>query len=322
MSILKKIKYFLADTNIEKAILPFYNNYFPQKDKTGGSSEGEYVLQIFLLQTYFLKVKNYKKTNSLNFNTICEFGPGDSVAIGLLYMIIYKSKYVAFDAYPYFDKGVSFKACSKALEHLKNIDTSSSLALFLRSNRFSNSIDISNLFRYLKQNIIPNIKDLSSKDISDAITKIEYHAPYNLDDHKNKYQFDLIFSQAVLEHCDNLSEIYKFQKSNLHYDGVSYNHIDFKSHGTSFRWNGQYSISNKLYKSLEKSNTFQWINRMPISHHQSLIKEVGLKTFEVVKFKYNEGIGMEKVSKDMQSFIKDLDDLDTHSSIVMSRRDI
>ena len=61
MSILKKFKYILADTGLEKVILPFYNNYFPQKNKTGGSSNGEYVLQIFLLQTYFLKVKNAKK---------------------------------------------------------------------------------------------------------------------------------------------------------------------------------------------------------------------------------------------------------------------
>ena len=258
----------------------------------------------------------------MNFNNICEFGPGDSLAIGLMYMIIYKSKYIGFDAHPYCDKKISFQACSDALTHLNKIDSIPALREFMNNNRFINYINIEELFLHIKNYILPKAKSVSDEDIIDALDKVQYFAPYDLRDHYSKYEFDFIFSQAVLEHCVNLDEIYKFQKSNLSNNGVAYNHIDFKSHGTSFRWNGQYGISNKVYKSLEKSNTFQWINRMPISHHESLIKGNDLNLFELIKFIHDEGISMNKVSKDMKPFIKDLDDLNTHSSIVMSCRNI
>jgi hypothetical protein len=320
MTLLKKIKYFLTDTGIEKSILPFYNNYFPQKNQTGGSSEGKYVAHIFLLQTYFLKVKNADRTNSINFKSVCEFGPGDSVAIGLLYMIIYKSEYIAFDAHPYLDESISLEACRKALKYLKKIDSLESLSHLLESNRFNESINLKGLFDYLEKELLPKIRGVSDEDVKNALSEIKYFAPYDLDDHQMKYRFDLIYSQAVLEHCDNLSEIYNFQKSNLSGHGISYNHIDFKSHGTSFRWNGQYGLSNKVYKSLEKSNTFQWINRMPISHHEYLIKKEGLNLFDIIKFKLSDGISMESVSEDMKPFVRDFEDLNTHSSIVMSTR--
>jgi hypothetical protein len=322
MSFMQKIKYFLTDSGLEKVILPFYNKYFPQKNETGGSSDGLYVVQIFLLQIYFIKIKNKDIFNSNSFDTVCEFGPGDSAAIGMMHTLVNDcSKYVAFDAHPYLNLELTKKSCLDAVALLKDINTDNDLATIFENHRFKSYIDIELLFLYVSGNISNKIGLVDEKMIDIKISEIEYHAPYSLKEFDKKYSFDLIFSQAVLEHCDNLSEIYSFQESNLSPGGIAYNHIDFKSHGTSFRWNGHYGFSNKRYRALQKSNTFQWINRLPVSFHISAMQNAGLDIKELIKFKLAKGIPMNKVSKDMKSLILDQDDLNTHSSLIICSKE-
>ncbi|RJP62040.1 MAG: hypothetical protein C4541_00460 [Candidatus Auribacter fodinae] len=53
----------------------------------------------------------------------------------------------------------------------------------------------------------------------------------------------MIFSQAVLEHIDNLPEAYESMRLWLKPDGFMSHQIDFKCHGTAEEWNRHWAYS-------------------------------------------------------------------------------
>ena len=101
---------------LEKNFIKYQNNLFIQKNQTGGSSDGKYVALLFCTHLSYI---HKWFDGSANDKKICEFGPGDSLSIGLLYKIFFNRNYVAFDAYPYFQEDLTLKSLNEALNYLK-----------------------------------------------------------------------------------------------------------------------------------------------------------------------------------------------------------
>lgn len=89
---------------------------------------------------------------------------------------------------------------------------------------------------------------------------------------------DIINSQSVLKHVDDLEQTYASLYSWLRVGGMMSHQIDFKSHGLSKRWNGYRACPEFLWKITYGKRPFL-INRQPYSVHRQFFLDNG---FELV----------------------------------------
>ena len=107
---------------------------------------------------------------------------------------------------------------------------------------------------------------------------IQYKVPWNDSNVLEKESVDMIYSQAVLEHVDDLPFTYQSMKLWLKPTGYISHEIDFKCHGTSYEWNGHWTYSDFMWKLLRGNRTYL-LNREPHSTHIKMMKSEG---FDIV----------------------------------------
>jgi SAM-dependent methyltransferase len=110
---------------------------------------------------------------------------------------------------------------------------------------------------------------ISNTQSKDSI--IQYTVPWY---DANTIQFnsvDLIYSQAVLEHVEDLRNTYKSMHLWLKPTGYISHQIDFKCHGTADEWNGHWQYSDFVWK-LVRGRRLYFLNREPHSTHIALMK--------------------------------------------------
>ena len=152
---------------------------------------------------------------SANDKKICEFGPGDSLSIGLLYKIFFNRNYIAFDAYPYFQEDLTLKSLNEALNYLKEIFSKDEKHFFqnLDKSPFINYFNKEE-FNFNEFRSLLKFEGLNHEYDSGLLKNLKYAAPYNSHDIENfTNSSDLIFSQAALEHVRDLKGFYRSQKN-------------------------------------------------------------------------------------------------------------
>ncbi len=107
---------------------------------------------------------------------------------------------------------------------------------------------------------------------------IYYIVPWEYADVIEENSVDMIISQAVLEHVDELDRAYSLMNRWLKKGGLMSHTIDFRSHGFAKEWNGHWAYSNLTWKLITGGRPYS-INRKPHSTHVDLIKANG---FEIV----------------------------------------
>ncbi len=118
----------------------------------------------------------------------------------------------------------------------------------------------------------------------------------------------MIFSQAVLEHVEDLKNTYKSMYSWLKPTGFMSHQVDFRSHGTSHEWNGHWTYSDFLWK-LIKGKRAYLINREPYSTHIKILEEEGFQKVFDTKNKLKSNLTIDKLSKRYKTM--ESDDLTT-----------
>lgn len=87
---------------------------------------------------------------------------------------------------------------------------------------------------------------------------------------------DLIFSQAVMEHVDDLAGTYAACREWLRPDALMSHQIDFRCHGTARHWNGHYTLSDRVWNYMAAARPYL-LNRQPPSVHRALMQEAGFR---------------------------------------------
>jgi hypothetical protein len=87
---------------------------------------------------------------------------------------------------------------------------------------------------------------------------------------------DLVFSQAVLEHVDDLGAAYRTIADALAPGGFTSHTIDFTSHHFARDWNGHWTFSDRSWALVRGRRRFA-INREPLATHLRLIEHAGLE---------------------------------------------
>ena len=108
---------------------------------------------------------------------------------------------------------------------------------------------------------------------------VTYKAPWTSPTDIDAGSLDLVFSQAVLEHVDNLPETYEAMFCWLKPGGYGSHVVDFSSHHLSPYWNGHWAYSDSQWRLVRGQREFL-LNRCPLSVHVRCAEQVG---FEIVR---------------------------------------
>jgi SAM-dependent methyltransferase len=210
---------------------------------------------------------------------IAEIGPGDSLGIGLSAIYTGAKEYYAFDVIEHatIDKNSLineelFKMFSSQ-EEIPNTHRQRFTAPILPSYSFPKEyLPFSSEYYEIKWKAI---EKALKREENDEV-KIQYIVPWMdrpIDDIK---ELDLIFSQAVMEHIDDIEFAYKQMYKWLRPGGVISHQIDFKTHEMTKEWNGHWFIGDKMWELLSHGRKYP-MNRLPLSSHISLIEKAGFE---------------------------------------------
>jgi hypothetical protein len=217
--------------------------------------------------------------------TIAELGPGDSLGIGLAAMLSGFDKYLAFDAKVHANTKRNLAVFQELLQ------------LFLERTRVPGEGEFPQIYprlddysfpsqiltdRILKSALDPQRTNAIMRAIQslqnevDGAIRIDYIAPWLNADLFHCHSVDIIFSQAVLEHIDDIVSAYKRMYEYLRPGGLMSHTIDFESHGITRDWYGHWTVSDACWYFIRGKRPYL-INRMPHSTHIGAIKQAGFR---------------------------------------------
>lgn len=272
---------FISEARISAVIagnlkrIPLLRKILPRK--TGGSINARYCYSVWLRHLYFLSRFNGEKVPV----RVAELGPGDSLGIGLAAILSGSERYYALDIIKYWDPS-------------RNISMLEDLLLLFNSKakipdnkEFPNISPVPGDYRFpseiltegiLKQSLEPSriekIRNELCRRDDNENTMIKFKIPWSSSEAIEAGSVDLIFSQAVLQHVDDLETTYSSMKDWLDTEGLISHTVSFRSHGLTRSWNGYWTISDTLWNIIRGGRIYA-INRFPLSKHRKLLEKNG-----------------------------------------------
>ncbi|MCE5335332.1 MAG: class I SAM-dependent methyltransferase [Desulfobacteraceae bacterium] len=258
-------------------------------------------------------------------DTIAELGPGDSIGIGIAALLSGCNHYNAFDVVEYTSRENNlriFKVLVDLFEKQTSIPDDVQFPKMkprLKSYAFPKHILTREaLQRSLAPERLNCIKDSILEYGSHGPVSIKYRVPWFNCHNIRDDSVDLIYSQAVLEHVDNLQATYEAMYQWLNKDGFMSHQIDFKCHGTARKWNGHWAYNDLLWKLIRGKRPYL-LNRQPFSRHLALLANVGFKVVSstrVLGDSRNSGIRRKDLSRRFMNMFDE--DLLTSSAHIVS----
>jgi ubiquinone/menaquinone biosynthesis C-methylase UbiE len=292
---------------------------------TGGTDSARYCYTVWLRHLSILYKNGFLQVP----NTIAELGPGDSIGTGLAGLLSGSKKFYALDVAEHtnIEKNISIfdELVTLFANHSVLPDDNEFPRVFPRltsynfpSEIFANNsiekfLDKSRL-QYLRNEIINMKKQKHS---------IQYMCPWNDPKIIENNSVDVVFSQAVLEHVEDLKETYQIMYRWVKKGGYISNSVDFESHGLSDEWNGHWSFSDLTWK-LIKGNRQYLINREPLSSHIQATRDAGFEIISVIPVKtfpsdeYTGTIERDKLSKKFRDISEE--DFTTTSAYILAKK--
>lgn len=259
--------------------LPFLGPYLlgpreaRRKRGIGGTASARYCYAVWLRHLIHAKKSGLSGIPE----TVAELGPGGSIGCGLAALLSGCSRYHALDAV----NKVIVEGNLRVFEEL--------VELFRKRSSIPDDQEFPEIYPSLETYEFPSsvldeerldkaLDERRVQKIRDAIAgggMITYRAPWSDPTLIQERSVDLIYSQAVLEHIDDLSGVYRCMALWLRPGGYVSHTIDFRSHGMSDAWNGHWAYSDLLWKVVRGRRPYL-INREPCSTHMELMSECGL----------------------------------------------
>lgn len=245
---------------------------------TGGSVSARYCYSVWLRHLCLL----HSRGKPTRFSRVAELGPGDSLGMGLMAMLTATDHFVGLDIVEYADTGRNLQTLDELVNLLRaradipDAQEFPGIVPELESYKFPGDILSDHL---LEQTLAPERLDriragLRSGVLRDHDLSLCYVVPWYDDSVVESDSVSLAFSQAVLEHVDDLEQTYKSLAHWLTADGVMSHTIGLTDHGLTSAWNGHYAIPELLWKIIRGRRAYL-INRQPLSAHITLMEKHG-----------------------------------------------
>ena len=265
-----------------KALLAGLSTYIPGYRfirPTGGTDSARYCYSIWLRH---LVLASSERNLARTPRTVAELGPGDSIGIGLAALLSGADKYYALDIFRYTDLRKNLAIFDELVELFAKQAPIPGDDEFPLANP---KIDDYTFPKHLLNDAWRQ-RALTSARIAEIRACIEgadsgndmivYYAPWNDQDVVREDSIDMIYSQAVLEHVDDLTNVYENMRRWLKPDGFMSHQIDFKSHGKADTWNGHWTYSDAAWRVVVGRQPYL-LNREPRSTHLRHLESNGFQ---------------------------------------------
>jgi hypothetical protein len=244
---------------------------------TGGSDQARYCYSVWL-RHLVMADQSHLDTDP---RTVAELGPGDSLGTGLCAVLTGADRYLAFDVVSHANAERNAAVLEQLVEMLKRRDPIPDETEYPRvdpllpSYAFPASIlTEERLSRTLAAPRLNRIRSALRGDSADGI-QIRYANRWEDPSVVESATVDLVFSQAVLEHVENLQHTYAAIHRWLRSGGLSSACIDFRCHTLAKQWNGVWGYSDAMWRLIRGNRPFL-LNREPLSTHRRLLDQNGL----------------------------------------------
>jgi hypothetical protein len=299
--------------------LPWVNRYY--KKGTGGTTSARYCYSIWLRHLVMAKNSGLNPFPRI----VAELGPGDSLGIGFAALISGCDKYYAFDVVEYATEERNKLIFDELLILFKNKEKIPDNNEFpnakpiLKTYDFPGDILNEERLQYaLEKSRIEKIREFISNH-QQKESPIEYKVPWYSTSILEKESVDMIYSQAVLEHVDNLRVTYKSMRLWLAQTGFISHQIDFKCHGTADKWNGHWAYSDLMWKLIRGKRQYL-LNREPHSTHTSILNDEGFRIICNIAFVTDSSISREDLATRYKNISND--DLTTSGAFIQATKNI
>jgi hypothetical protein len=146
---------------------------------------------------------------------------------------------------------------------------------------------------------------------------VTYAAPWYETERIRPGTVDWIFSQAVMEHVDDLPGTYAACHRWLAPGGVMSHQIDYKSHGTAPQWNGHWAYSETAWRMVRGARPYL-VNRQPHSAHLRAIEDAGFEIVSVLPVERTDGLGRHSLPAPYRELSES--DLTTAGAFILARK--
>ena len=255
--------------------VPLFNRW--SNSQAGSPVGARYFYSVWL--RHLVKIASVRTQFSIN--VVAELGPGDKLGIGICALLSGAERYIGLDR-------IAFGLRADNLSLLEEL-----ASLFKKRTPIPDDREMVGVYPKLDDYSFPNhliTKDTLDFTLSDhRLEKLRnclhgndlntdlfsYAAPWNSAKILNPVSVDLLISQAVLEHVDDIEGAYEAMRIWLKPNGVMSHRIDYTSHGITKDWFGHWTISPGLWR-LVRGRRAYLINRKPHSSHISALQQRGL----------------------------------------------
>jgi len=284
---------------------------------TGGTDSARYCYSVWLRHLVMAK------RNGLNPypGTVAELGPGDSLGIGLAALLSGCSAYFAFDVVEHSNAERNLQVFDELVSLFRSRAAIPGDGEFpevkprLDDYCFPDDIfDEKRLQDALEESRVRRIRDEIGRPVL-GNTLVRYKVPWHDAGVLERESVDMIYSQAVLEHVDDLRHAYRSMWLWLKPTGYVSHQIDFKSHGTADEWNGHWAHSDFLWKMIRGRRPYL-LNREPHSSHLALLKEEGFRILCDKTIKSESTFTVDELAPRFRSFTED--DLTTSGAFIQA----
>lgn len=285
---------------------------------TGGTVSARYCYSVFMRHRVIAAQYGMMQSPT----TVVELGPGDSLGIGLMAILTGSQQYVAVDAVRHANTATNLAVFDELVTLLKNktpIPFDGECAAIrpeLVEYGFPHALfDQQGLISALSPQRLSEIRQALINPSRDGL--IQYHAPLGEMGGISAESIDWIFSQAVLEHVDELEETYRQCFRCLKPGGFMTHQIDYQCHETANEWNGHWRYPNWLW-ALMRGRRPWFVNRLPHSAQRKSQEGAGLSILAEILQKGVHGIKRSQLATPFRSLSDQ--DLVTAGAMLVSRK--
>jgi hypothetical protein len=217
--------------------------------------------------------------------SIAELGPGDSLGIGLAGLLSGATRLWALDVVAY------ATACSNR-DVLNGL-----LELFLSRAEVPGGNEFPGVRPKIEDGIVPSsIIAVEPAEIrrryqaiigalegASAPVQVAYQVPWHRMSADSVRHVEMLFSQAVLEHVEDLEETYAAMARWVSPGGVVSHVIDFRSHGITKSWDGHRAYPEGLWRIAVGKRPYL-LNRRAPSDHLELLEKAGFRVLHLNRY--------------------------------------
>lgn len=244
---------------------------------TGGTVSARYCYSVFMRHRVIAAQNGMVETP----RSVVELGPGDSLGVGMMALLTGSENYIAIDAVRHASRESNIAIFDELVSLLKSrasipFDYECTL-IRPKLTHYGFPYDLfsdAKLAQALSPERLKKLKKLISTPEKEEC--IQYFAPFGEMGAINSESIDWIFSQAVLEHVDDLSGVYRHCFRCLRPGGIMTHQVDYQCHETAAEWNGHWRYPKWLW-ALIRGHRPWFVNRLPHSVHLQMQKRAGFE---------------------------------------------